>query len=101
MSREYTEEEIRAKFLMNVWSILNYWKNESRAKTIDEKMEGLAFSILVMLDGGNAMMPKFKVSPDPHPDDKEFYIKNGENYFPENCDIAGCLHELFGNYRPR
>ena len=105
MSRKYTEEEVRAKFLMNVWSILDYWKNESRAKTIDEKMEGFAFSFLVMLDGGNGAMPKFVVAPDPHPDDKAYHESEGVNYFPENhmsdikCDISGGLHDEFKKYK--
>lgn len=99
MSREYTEEEIREKFIKHIWSIIRYWKNESRAQTIDEKMEGLAFSILVMLDGESGDMPKFVVSPDPHPDDKDYHIENGENYFPENCDISGFLHEVLNEYK--
>ena len=99
MSREYTEEEIRKKFIKAIWSNINYWKNESRAPSLEEKMEGLAFSILVLLDGGSAMMPKFIVAPDPHPDDKQYYIENGENYFPENCDISGGLHEILNKYK--
>lgn len=105
MSTEYTEEEVREKFLKSVWSNLNYWKNESRAKTIDEKMEGFAFSFLAMLDGENGVMPKFIVAPNPNPEDKKYYIQEGENYFPENylpnvkSDISGCLHEEFQKYK--
>lgn len=99
MSRKYTEEEIREIFIKQVWSNIQYWKNEKRAPTLDEKLEGLAFSMLVMLDGGNASMPKFVVAPNPHPDDKDYHIENGENYFPEDCDISGGLHDLFQKYK--
>ena len=105
-SRKYTEEEIREQFLNNVWSLLNYWKNESRAKTIDKKMEGFAFSFLVMLDGGSCNLPGFIVAPATHESDKEYHIENGENWYPQNhnakvkCDIAGCLHEFFHELKP-
>jgi hypothetical protein len=71
-------------------------------------MEGLAFSILVMLDGGSAMLPGFVVAPLPDPSDKDYHIMKGENYFPENHDaaekikgdIAGALHERMDYYNP-
>jgi hypothetical protein len=63
------------------------------------RFEGLAFSLLVILDGGTDL-PGFKLSPDPHPSDKEFNQKRGENWFPKDCDIAGELHELFRNFKP-
>ncbi len=40
-------------------------------------------------------MPGFKVIPDPHPSDRESQASRGENWFPNDCDIAGYLHELF------
>jgi len=107
MSREYTEDEVREMFLRNVWNILNYWKNESRAETLDEKMEGFAFSFLVMLDGGSGNSPGFIVAPSAHEDDKEYNISEGENYYPQNhesdvkCDIAGYLHEIFKDYKSK
>lgn len=100
MSREYTEEEVRASFLEAVRDIVQYWENESRTAP-SEKPSGVAFSILVLLDGGHGFMPGFVVAPSPHPDDKEYNREHGENWFPENhesntkCDIAGALHELY------
>lgn len=102
MSREYTEDEIREKFLKHVHGIIRYWLNESRTPDTKEKMEGAVFSILVLLDGGSCGSPGFKVIANPHPDDKEYLIGEGENYYPDpkdEVDIAGCLHELFGKYR--
>lgn len=59
----------------------------------DGEVLGLAFSIIVMLDGGNVGMPGFKVIPMPHPSDREYCKQNGENWYPTGCDIGGSLHE--------
>ena len=108
---EYTEDEVREKFLKYVWTIIDYW--EGRFDPIvalypcRRKLEGLAFSMLVTLDGGSMELPGFIVAPDPHPEDKEFLQGKGENWYPENyeadvrCDIGGCLHELFHKFDPR
>lgn len=97
--REYTREEVEEDFLNHVWNIINYWKRESRASE-EEKIEGVAHSILVALDGDTSL-PKFILAPDPHPDDKQYNINQNEHFYPENynsdvkCDIAGSLHEKF------
>lgn len=99
-AREFTENEVRERFLKKVWSTIDYWSSVEGI-SYREKMEGLAFSMLVILDGGSSMdMPGFVVSPHPHPDDKEFSRGEGENWYPqiskgEACDIAGSLHEQF------
>jgi len=109
-SREFTTEEVRRQFLEQVWSNIKYWGeliNEQIAngtateRTTMDRLQGLAFSILVTLDGGSIPLPSFVVAPSPHPSDKQYNIDNGSNYFPENhesnvsADISGCLHELF------
>ena len=80
-----------------------YWDKvdgKDAPKTQKDRLEGLAFSMLVILDGGAMDLPGFIVAPDPHPSDKEYHISEGSNYFPENHkldvkgDIAGCLHEM-------
>jgi len=101
--REFTEAEVRQQYLELVWSSIDYWHNLPD-KTCREKMEGLAFGILVILDGDTSL-PGFIVAPCPHPDDKEYNREQRENWFPENhdsnvkCNIAGCLHELFHGIR--
>lgn len=100
---EYTADEVRDLFLKHVWNLLDYWDNNKSDKR--EAMEGLAFSMLVMLDGGSVVVPPFAVIPAPHPDDKEFCIGEGTNWFPQfdpggHCDIAGGLHELFPLAKP-
>jgi hypothetical protein len=99
MSREKTMEEVKEEFLNHIRGMVDYW-NEIQKDTTKEKLNGLAFSILTMLDGYSSM-PSFIVAPLPHEDDKEYNIENEEDYYPENhnsdvkCDIAGSLHELF------
>lgn len=97
--RELTEDEVREKFIDLVWSYIRYWENLPD-KTCNERVEGLAFGMLVILDG-ESTLPGFIVAPRPHPGDKDFHKSEGGNWYPENhesgvvCDIAGCLHELF------
>ncbi len=93
--REYTEGEVRQQFLQLVWSYIKYW-HTLPDKSCRKRLEGLAFGILVILDGESTELPGFIVSPNPHEDDKEFLRGQGENWYPEGiCDIAGSLHELF------
>jgi hypothetical protein len=99
-SKEKSKDEVRKEFLNQVRELVFYW-DKINQKDTKEKLSGLAFSILTLLDGCSMCSPKFIVAPDPHPEDKEYHIENKEDYYPENyesdvkCDISGCLHELF------
>jgi hypothetical protein len=104
--REYTEDEVREKFLKYCWSMVYYWENLPD-KTTSEKLSGLMFSLLSTLDGSSMELPSFIVAPLPHPGDKEYLKGNGENWFPENndesinADIGGSLHENFYRFNPK
>jgi len=99
--REYTMEEVREIFLGHIHMMVNYWDSDPRIENQTARLEGLAFSILVALDGGASGCPGFIVAPSTHPSDKEYHRKNLENWYPQNndavvkCDISGCLHETF------
>jgi len=101
--REYSKDEVQKQYLELIWSYIDYWHNLPN-KTCREKMEGLAFGIMVILDGESAL-PGCIVVPCPHPDDRKYHEDQDENWFPENhelsvnCDIAGSLHERFHNIR--
>lgn len=96
MSRPYTEEEVREQFLDHIKNMINYWENEDRAKTSREKLEGLAFSFLTMLDGCAGDMPAFEVKAIGSEENIAYFKENNENYYPINGDdIAGSLHEHF------
>jgi len=106
---EYTEDEVRQAFLEHVWQTIDYWDGAYDQKVAQyacrEKLEGLAFSLLAMLDGCSADLPGFIVAPCPHPDDKAYLQGEGENWYPENhdtdiaCDIGGGLHDIFHTVR--
>ncbi len=79
----YTRTEIRDKVLNHIAGICDYWRE---CKTASDRLEGLAFSILAMLDGSTTALPGFYVITAPHPDDKQFHLQHGERYFPEPPD---------------
>lgn len=89
--RAYTEEEVREMFLSHIKSSRDYWI--SLGKNVEETVDGVIFSTLVMLDGGCVDLPGFRVSPCPHESDKKYHIDNGENYFSKSVNISGCLHD--------
>lgn len=102
--REYTEEEVRQIFLNTVRGQIRYWAEHPNPYVADGETEvygrvsGLAHSMLALLDGNVGMIPGFKVVPNPHAEDKEYHINRRENWYPDDVDIAGSLHEQL--FRP-
>lgn len=95
MSRAYTAEEVRKQVLDHLKTLANYWASLPD-KTDLEKCEGLIFSTLVMLDGHSTALPAFDLVLKPHPDDKEFCISEGENYYENGQVINDCVfHDEF------
>ena len=76
--RAYTEKEIRSNFIDQIYCILDFWENESRAITTRDKMNGAAFSILAMLDGESMDIPGFRVSPIGTEEDRDYHLVEGE-----------------------
>ncbi len=89
--------KVREEFLDHIRGIAKYWANESRAQTPQEKCDGVAFSILTMLDGCAGMMPAFDVSVSLSEEDRKYYQKEKENWYENgmviNNDVH--LHELY------
>ena len=104
-SGEYTKSEVRDQYLRHIAQLCKHWETESRAVSTKEKLEGLAFSILSMLDG-STMLPGCMIIPMSTTYDVEFYQENGSRWYaitPENkefeqLDIGGSLHEQFFSY---
>ena len=98
--REYTEKEFRDIFLEHIWDMVEYWSTLEEKEEKD-KLQGLAFSILSMLDGSNAELPRCIVAPDPNRNDRAWYESRKENFFPYNgehnikANVAGSLHDNF------
>lgn len=106
MSRPYTQEEIMRQFLDYFSAMVDFWA-DVKGKNDKEKLSGLAFSILSMLDGCAGDLPAFEVIPTPHPEDKEYLKSQGENWYPdvesgdEAVTVHGdhMLHELWHRFR--
>lgn len=77
----YTTREASAKFVEHVSDMVDYWDGLA-AKTPREKLHGLAFSILVALDGEAASLPGYLVIPNVTKDDAEFMHGIGERWYP-------------------
>jgi len=100
----YSTDEIKEQVLDHIRTMVKYWNNlegKNAPKTVEDRLDGLAFSFLTMLDGCCMDLPGFLVVPHPHESDKDYHIDNEEKYYPENHhvevygDIAGSLHESF------
>lgn len=97
--RAYTDEEVRAKFLRTLKEMALEWEKYPD-KTVRERLEGLAFSILCVFDGVHMCLPAFDIVARPHEDDESFCKRNGENWIPNGLMINDCsLHELFSQMR--
>jgi hypothetical protein len=96
--RAYTAEEARDRFLDYLRTIAHYWAGPMPTeRTVQERLDGLAFSILAAIDGCSPELPALDISLSPHPDDKAYCESGGENWFELGMVInADChLHELY------
>lgn len=91
----YSEKEVRDKFLRQIKAIANEWSRYEN-KSNKERCEGVAFSILALIDGCSIGFPAINMLLAPHPDDKQYFTDNDEDYFEEGMLINNCcLHDLF------
>ena len=98
-SRAYTQEEVREQLLGHIQHLCHYWatvKLTDTPDTIRERLDGLAFSILTMIDGCSGL-PAFDLIPAPHEEDKAFAINEGENWYDKEVINECQLHELFSS----
>jgi hypothetical protein len=97
VSRAKTAEEARAEFLDAIRQMTYYWAKVPQGMNVQERLDGLAFSILNILDGTSGT---FSCAIDlvlrPHPDNKAFHQAEGENWYEDGMAINECqLHELY------
>lgn len=108
--RQLTDGEVRAEFLKRVVGSVRYWQtvkpetapNPQPPLSMEDRVSGIAFSLLVMLDGNQVGFPAVSLVPQPHPDDKEFNKGEGMHWYPcprePRHDFGGALHEEFHGY---
>ena len=95
MSRAKTAEEVRAEFIAILKTYAAYWASLPD-KSPYERCDGMAFSMLALLDGSAMGFPAVDISLSPHPDDKAYCQTNGKNWHEHGMVINDCqLHELF------
>jgi hypothetical protein len=98
--RAYTADEVRDQLLQSVWQNVRYWgghdgSNVPADRPKDECLQGVAFSILALLDGCEMSLPAFKLVPDPHPDDEAYCRGQGDNWYSPDHPVEDMLHEHF------
>lgn len=96
MSKEKTAEELCVEFIDHIRRIAAYWSEHPGPKTVRERCDGLAFSILNIFDG-NTDLPAFDIVARPHHDDKAYDQSNGDDFIEDGTVINdGCmLHEMY------
>ena len=96
MSKEITKENARTIFLENVRVIARYWATTRDGGDVANRCDGVAFSILSLIDGCSSM-PSMDIVLRPHPDDMEFCKSEGMDWYVDGMAINdNCLlHEFF------
>ena len=91
MSRAYTKAEVREEILRYIKELEKYWGGLPD-KTVAERLSGLSFSILTMIDGATMDLPAMDLVLRPHPDDREFNINEGNNYYEDGMVVSDDVH---------
>lgn len=98
MNKEMTKELARERFLALVRGVAATWAGYELPNEA-ERCDGVVFGVLNIIDGNSGVLPALNLVLCPHPDDKAFNLKGGDNYYPAglviNDDCA--LHELLQN----
>lgn len=93
--RPYTSEETAEHLLKHFASMAEYWAHHPNGGEIGDRCHGLVFSILSALDGSSMDLPAFDLVPAPHPEDRQYHIDRGENYYLEENVVSTALHEMY------
>lgn len=97
ISKIRTKESLREDFLGTIRDMVHVWNSPDIDGDTKYKLEGLAFSILAMFDGCNPGIPTMDIVMRPHPEDKQFFIDNCEDWIEDgmiiNDDVS--LHDMW------
>lgn len=104
-ARAYTEEEVRDMFLNHLHGLVKYWAELKRNQavfpgpeyTIEERLDGLVFSLLNIFDGTNGFWCAIDLRLVPHPDDRLFNKSEGRMWFAPGMPLSRnvSLHDLW------
>lgn len=97
MSKPIDKEVLLDDFMSTLQRLCHYWATLESDYTVQERMEGLVFSTLVIFDGGNGGLPAFDISALPHPVDKQYHIDEGKDWIEPGMVINDevSLHDLW------
>ena len=84
--KAYTAEEAREMLLNHMRIMSKYWATVDD-RPCQDKLNGLCFSILNIFDGTTMNLPSMDIVLRPHPDDKQYHIDEGNNYFEDGMVI--------------
>lgn len=106
MCEAFTSDELRSEFLQCLRGYVLQWTS-FEDYTVEERLSGLAFSMLCMLDGVSGDLPAFDVLAAPNKDDKEYHQENGDDWVEPGTalhaseDGYGCvmMHEEWKHYK--
>lgn len=85
--RAYTAEEARYQFLELVRQRCDWWAAETRCQSEKDRCYGVAHSILSIIDGCAIDYPIIDLIVRSNPEDQEYFIEQGENWYPQELDI--------------
>lgn len=90
--RAYTAEEVRDMLLEQFVHVARYWAGQTE-QTVEQRCEGVVFSILTTLDGCSMNLPAFDLALQPAPEDEDYCKEQGENWFEPGMKLDFALHE--------
>ncbi len=93
--RAWTPDELRDSLLEHVRQIAHYWATNAQSGNLADRCDGVAFSILAMMDGCTIGIPPVDLVFRPHEEDKQYHIDNGENWIEDGTTISDALHEHY------
>jgi len=95
----FTRDEVRQQFLQHVASVTKYWQTNPKSGSMEDRVAGAVFSVLVALDGNVVGLPGFSMYATTHKTDMHHHKQRGERWYephvPSPQDIAGDLHGSF------
>lgn len=91
MTRAKTAEEVRDEVIEHVRAMVRFWATRTDISDMD-RCDGVAFSILSMIDGCSAGLPAIDLVMRPHPDDKAFHQAEGDDWIEDGTVINADVH---------